>query len=287
VKRLIVAAAFVSAVVAVGCAAPGGMSASAGSSQPATVWQITYSAGDATADSQQGFTLAADETGTGRWTDLPGISPGLLAIHYWANLGTFWIWDATRTDPAGNNPSVVHLVNLGVPAAPGHYTVDSFLGIPAPPGVHYQVDVVKNQGVHVSNLATGKPTTASSSFGNQQPSLAVDGNPFTYWNSGNFSPEWIEVDLGAPESVGEIALSITQLPDGYTEHRVYGRLSATDPYTLLHVFAGPTVDVQTLRTTLDTPFTARYIRIQTTTSPSWVGWREIGVYPAQTPTAKQ
>jgi F5/8 type C domain-containing protein len=172
-----------------------------------------------------------------------------------------------------------------IPAAPGHHTVGSFLGAPAPPGVQYEVDVANNPGVNVNNLAAGKPATGSGSFWTQQPYLAVDGNPFTYWNSGNFPPQWIEVDLGAPVTIAEVALSITQLPNGYTVHRVYGKLSATDPYTLLHVFSGPTVDIQTLRARLDSPFTARCVRIQTTASPSWVGWREIGVYPAPIPTA--
>ncbi|PWU22443.1 MAG: hypothetical protein C5B48_10045 [Candidatus Rokuibacteriota bacterium] len=282
---MVVAAALVTTAAAVVGGVAGSTSARAAESQRATVWQITYTTGNASTDSRQGLTLYADETGIGRWTDLPGVAPGLLAIRYWSNLGTFWIWDATRTDPTGNDPSAVRIVNLGVPAAPGHYTVDSFLGVAAPPGVHYQVDVAKNPGVDVSNMAAGKPTTASSSFWIQQPPLAVDENPFTYWNSGNFPPQWIEVDLGSPVSVGEVALSITQLPNGYTVHSVYGKLSATDPYTLLHVFAGPTVDSQTLRTTLDTPFTARYIRIQSTTSPSWVAWREVGVYPAPTQAA--
>jgi hypothetical protein len=130
-----------------------------------------------------------------------------------------------------------------------------------------------------TNLALGKPVTASSEYGGfpSQASLAVDGSWWTYWNSGNFPPQWIEVDLGSVQSVGEIRLGITQLPDSPTIHRIYGRGSTAEPYTLLHEFNGFTVDQQVLTYT-GAPQQLRYVRVETVSSWSWVGWREIEVY---------
>jgi hypothetical protein len=128
------------------------------------------------------------------------------------------------------------------------------------------------------NLALGKPVTASSEFPGNPASLAVDGDWWSYWNSGGGPPQWIEVDLGAVHPVTEIDLGVTQLPDSNTVHRVYGRASAADPYTLLHEFDGFTEDEQLLQYVLPTQQQLRYIKVETTSSASWVGWREIEVY---------
>jgi hypothetical protein len=131
-----------------------------------------------------------------------------------------------------------------------------------------------------SNLALGKPTTASEALAENPPSMAVDGAAGTYWNSGDSAPQWIEIDLGTPQAIGSIALLTAQLPDGDTVHRVLGRASAGDPYRLLHAFAGFTTDHQWLHYTPLRPWEhVRFVRVQTTASPSWVAWKEIRLYP--------
>jgi hypothetical protein len=129
-----------------------------------------------------------------------------------------------------------------------------------------------------TNLALGKAVTASNEYPGNPASLAVDGNWWSYWNSGNFPPQWIEVDLGSAQPVGEIDLGITQLPDCTTDHLLYGRASSSDPYALLREFNGYTVDQQVLRYTAATPQQIRFVRVETTSSCSWVAWREIEVY---------
>ncbi|WP_146209972.1 discoidin domain-containing protein [Vitiosangium sp. GDMCC 1.1324] len=47
-----------------------------------------------------------------------------------------------------------------------------------------------------TNLALGKPVTASSSWSSEYPSLAVDGLFNTYWGAGMSTGAWLEVDLG-------------------------------------------------------------------------------------------
>jgi len=131
-----------------------------------------------------------------------------------------------------------------------------------------------------TNLALGRPVTASREYPGSPASLAVDGSWWTYWNSGDFPPQWIEVDLESVQSVSEIDLGITQLPDSQTTHRIYGRASGSEPFQLLHEFSGFTVDQQVLQYLAGTPQQVRYIRVETTSSWSWVAWREIEVYAA-------
>jgi hypothetical protein len=134
------------------------------------------------------------------------------------------------------------------------------------------------------NLALGKPVSASNEYPGNPASLAVDGDWLTYWNSGDYPPQWIEVDLGLVRTVGEIDLGVTQLPDSFTVHNVYGRANTSQPWTVLHSFAGYTIDQQLLHYVLSTPENLRYIRIETTRSLSWVGWREIEVWGPPPPT---
>jgi F5/8 type C domain len=129
-----------------------------------------------------------------------------------------------------------------------------------------------------TNLALGKSVSASNEYPGNPASLAVDGDWWSYWSSGGYPPQWIEVDLGSVQTVGEIDLGVTQLPDSFTVHSVYGRADASQPYTLLHEFDGYTVDQQLLQYVFSTPQPLRYIRIETTQSASWVGWREIEVW---------
>jgi F5/8 type C domain len=128
------------------------------------------------------------------------------------------------------------------------------------------------------NLALGRPATASSSEGGKPPANAFDGNRQTAWSAGALAPQWIQVDLGPPQAVKRIRLHVTQLPDGFTVHRVYGRKSAGDSERLLHEFAGFTRSGDMLEQTPSLPWQdVRYLRVETLASPSLVGWRELEI----------
>jgi hypothetical protein len=107
------------------------------------------------------------------------------------------------------------------------------------------------------------------------PSL-VDGDPATVWGSGGYPPAAADLDLRTPQSVSRIELVVEQSPAGYTHHDVYGG-PTLDTLSVLGSFDGNTQSGQVLH--LSGPFTnVRYIRVQTTVSPSWVAWREINVF---------
>jgi hypothetical protein len=130
-----------------------------------------------------------------------------------------------------------------------------------------------------ANLAYQKTTRESGVFEGQSGSFAVDGDPGTSWNSGDFPPQWIEIDLGESSTIAEIRLTVAQSPAGPTTHLVYGSGDGTggEPI-LLHTFTGSTADSDVLVFTPETPVGGiRLIRIETRSSPSWIGWREIEV----------
>ena len=125
------------------------------------------------------------------------------------------------------------------------------------------------------NVALGKPTLASRELPGNESSAAVDGSPWTYWNSGDYPPQWIEVDLEAPYPLSVIRAAITQLPDGMTTHSFFtAGPNPLDDFTQLATFSGFTVDQQVLEHAGPAE-EAEYVLVESTASPSWVGWREI------------
>lgn len=130
-----------------------------------------------------------------------------------------------------------------------------------------------------TNLALRKVVHVSSALPDFPASYAVDGNPRSWWGSGAHPPGWIEVDLGANYAVSQIRLLPSQSPPGETVHRLAVKGTVTgDEYAVLTVFRGPTRDAVWLTYEAPEPLRGvRYLRIETSSSPSWVGWREIEV----------
>jgi len=128
------------------------------------------------------------------------------------------------------------------------------------------------------NLAQGKPATASAFLPDQPPSAAVDGDPETIWNSGGLPTQWIEIDFGSVFDIERVILLTAQTPDGPTIHQVWGRGESGD-YRQFHEFRGSTADGLTLDVSPVSYWSGiRYLKIETTESPSWVAWREIAVF---------
>lgn len=127
------------------------------------------------------------------------------------------------------------------------------------------------------NLAFKQAVQASAST--QYPAtLAVDGNENTSWGAGDFPPQWIEVDLGAPATVTSFRLLVTQSPNGSTIHRILVGSSAST-LVEIHRFEQATATGLWLTYTPQSPLSnIRFVRIETISSPSWVGWLEIEVF---------
>lgn len=127
------------------------------------------------------------------------------------------------------------------------------------------------------NLALNQSTSTSNSESGRPSKFAVDGNTSTDWGSGNFPPQWIEIDLGAPATITAIRLLVTQYPSGTTIHRILARAIDAE-FTEVHQFEQFTSTGQWLVFKLPQPLeNIQIVRIETIKSPSWVGWIEIEV----------
>lgn len=93
--------------------------------------------------------------------------------------------------------------------------------------------------------------------------------------------QWIEVDLGGVFDVAEIRLVPSQYPAGNTVHRILGSGPETGGLIELGVIEGETNDGDYLVLFGASPWLGLdSIRVETTSSPSWVAWREIEVVAA-------
>ncbi len=140
---------------------------------------------------------------------------------------------------------------------------------------------VAGSGASLRNIARGRSVVASAEQATTPASYAVDGDATSLWVAGQFAPQWIEIDLGAPVAIAAIRLGVAQTPRaGDTVHAVLGQ-SAEGSYRELHVFNGRTTDGEVLEYVPQAHWEeVRYLRIETRASPSWVAWREIEVFAA-------
>ncbi len=108
---------------------------------------------------------------------------------------------------------------------------------------------------------------------------AVDGDIATSWIVAESAGSWIEVDLGDKLAVHRIELVVEQTPEGETIHRILGKGTEESPYRELAVLEGLTSGGQVLTREPPAPWAdLRLIKVETTRTPSWVGWKEIRVW---------
>jgi hypothetical protein len=123
-----------------------------------------------------------------------------------------------------------------------------------------------------SNLAAGKPITATSVSQGYVASNAVDGNAATYWESANNTfPQSLTVDLGAAVDVGRVVL---KLPSGWgSRTQTLSVLGSTDgaSYSTVVGSAGYTFNPASGNTvTINLPAgSRRYLRLTFTANTGW------------------
>lgn len=130
------------------------------------------------------------------------------------------------------------------------------------------------------NVALGGTVTASSTYESSSPANVVDGDPSTLWNAGQGAPAWIEIDLGASCRIDRATLIVEQTPEGPTVHNVSFGTEARE-FSPIEVLSQQTADGQALTCGADSARDGvRFVRVETTSSPSWVAWKEIEVWGA-------
>jgi hypothetical protein len=145
------------------------------------------------------------------------------------------------------------------------------------PSTFYSISASSGGGGGATAKLQPVGASASSTYGpGNEASRAIDNNSGTFWNAGNFPQQWIQLDLGQMSTLSQVRLLVAQLPAGQTTHQVYGG-ATPDALSLLGTFDGTTQSGQWLE--MNTILTGiRYLKVITTSSPSWVAWSEIEVY---------
>lgn len=112
------------------------------------------------------------------------------------------------------------------------------------------------QGGTPGDLAVGRTATASSSATGFTPNLAVDANAATRWAAATAAAnQWWQVDLGSAQSVNSVAVGWT------AAYASTYRIDTSTDGTTFTTAATVTLPTATVRQTLFTARSARYVRI--------------------------
>ena len=115
--------------------------------------------------------------------------------------------------------------------------------------------------------ATGsEPTTSANAF---------DSSACSVWNSGGNAPKFVAVDFGQLRTVtGVLLIPEMSPPVGEAKHVIE---SSDDGSTwkVAYVIEGQMATARAYSVPFQHPVTARYLRVTTEKSASWVAWREI------------
>jgi len=142
-----------------------------------------------------------------------------------------------------------------------------------------------------TNLAAGRPATASTTNGGFLPGNATDGNANTYWESVNNlfpTPQALTVELANTTLVGRVVLKLP--PAWGTRSQTMSILGGTDGTNFPITFA-PSASYQFVGGTnivnivFATPANARFVRLSITANTGWQAGQisEFEVYAASAP----
>ena len=118
--------------------------------------------------------------------------------------------------------------------------------------------------------------SASKSYPGYPATNAIDENIATAWGAGDMPPQWIELDLGQYYTVSSMRFNVEKTPTGNATHQIYAGTCPT-PTSLATTFTENLASKQWKDVTLTTD-PVRYVRVLTTSSPSWSAWNEIETY---------
>jgi hypothetical protein len=119
----------------------------------------------------------------------------------------------------------------------------------------------------------------SSQASSAQPDAAkaADGSTCTVWNAGAGAPQTITFDLGTPTRIDVVALVPEMTPDGQVAHEVAFSDDGRS-FQVGHRVEAPMRSGAQVELVLPRPERARFVRVTSSRSPSFVAWREIGLF---------
>ncbi|WP_433047478.1 choice-of-anchor D domain-containing protein [Dactylosporangium sp. CS-033363] len=170
---------------------------------------------------------------------------------------------------------VIHQTVTFTPAAQGAQSaVYSITGDDGQGAVLVQLTGTGVPPASTTNLAAGRPATAQSTQGGFPASNVTDTDANSYWESANNAfPQWVQVDLGAPASVGKVTLRLPPQTAWQVRRQTVTVLSSVDgaQWTTAAAAADYLFDPATGNTASASfpAVTARYVRLSITANTGW------------------
>ena len=132
----------------------------------------------------------------------------------------------------------------------------------------------------LSQLAS---VTASSFYG-PSGSPTVQGNYLVDrlsgggWNSGGFAPKYVQLELPTTYNISNVLLKVSQSPNGVTRDEL-STGATTSSLQVVRTLNSYTSAGQWINITFNPQLSGiRFLRVTTTSSPSWVAWHKFIVY---------
>ncbi|AEM85724.1 CARDB domain-containing protein [Streptomyces violaceusniger] len=122
-----------------------------------------------------------------------------------------------------------------------------------------------------TNLALGRPVTASGAHGSYPASNVTDGSQSSYWEgpAGSF-PQWVQVDLGSKADIDEVVLKLPASWESRTEGVRVQASADGQNFTTVAADAREDFSPSSGNTVaLDVTADARYVRVQVTGNTGW------------------
>lgn len=131
-----------------------------------------------------------------------------------------------------------------------------------------------------ANKAIGARASTSAALLGSGPGRAIDDDLDSVWSAGSHPPQWLRVDLGAPTTISEVQLLVSQEPAGRTTHVIEVRRASGPPgFRRIGRLDGRTREGDWLVIRLKQPLRdVTSLRVRTTQGPSWVAWRELRIF---------
>ncbi|MEZ4389605.1 MAG: discoidin domain-containing protein [Polyangiales bacterium] len=129
-----------------------------------------------------------------------------------------------------------------------------------------------------TNVAPLGVATAQSAWSGQVATRANDGNRCTGWNAGTYPQRWWQVDLREVMPIRGITLIPDQSPSPANVVHVVSVSSNGSSFTNVRTISQVMSNGGTYSFDFGQNVSARYVRVTTTSSPSWVAWSEVGVF---------
>jgi len=139
----------------------------------------------------------------------------------------------------------------------------------------------------ISKLATGTASNFYAPLGSLAAQIAAVGDPTpstTYFNSGGFAPQYLELELPCFYTVHNIFLQTAYQANtatpyiGHTIHKLYAG-PTTIPKNLVATLDGNTTTNEWIHINFSPPLSnVRFLRLDTVYSESWVAWKKFLIF---------